>query len=369
MGREQRLGDWLVERGLCTRAQVEEAAQSKVVFGGRLGTNLVELGALTLDALEEALATVFERPRAPLEWLEQPQVEALAQLSREAAERWGALPLCLEAGELHVALLDPRDDTVAAVRDQCAMAVRPYAIAELRLRVLLEHHYGIPRDERFARVCEAAGVAAGTPSAGDEDLIDEETFAALHSEWQQRAAGAGAVPDDGEIVLTDVAPTEEPTIAALEAALLGAPDRDAVARRTLHLARRFSAGAALLAVRGGVVTGFRGDGEGVPERIEGILLPVDVDSAVARVAVHGNPFCGPAPEGLDGTLLRALGRADAREILVHPISIRDRVVNLLYADAGPAPLAETAAAALAAVASLASRAYHRLVLEHKRRAA
>jgi hypothetical protein len=369
-----RLGEWLVERGLCTQAQVDEAIQSKIVFGGRLGTNLVELGALGLDALEESLAALHGRERAPLDWLQEPRSEALQQLPREAAARWGALPLRTEGDTLHAALLDPhREQAVAGVAEACGRSVEPYTVAELRLGVLLEHHYGIPRDERFVRASEAAGLPDGRERADGradaEDLIDEETFASLHSEWQQRAAGAGAAPDDEEIVLTEVAPREPPGVAALEAALLGAPDRDAVASRTLGLARRFSEGAALLAVRGGVVTGFRGDGEGVPERIEGILLPVEVDSVVARAAAHGNPFRGAAPEGLDQTLLRALGRAGAREILVQPIAIRERVVNLLYADAGEAPLADTHAAALAAVASLASRAYHRLVLEHKRRAA
>lgn len=175
-------------QGLCTQAQVDDAVQSKIPFGGRLGTNLVELGALSLDVLEESLATLSRTPRAPLAWIEQP--DALAKVSRECAERWGALQ-----------------------------------------------------------------------------------------------------------------------------------------------------------------------------------LSVDVDSAIERGATHGNPFRGPAPAGLDLTLLRALGRSEVHEILVHAISIRNRVVNLLYADAGSAPLTETSAAALSAVAALAARAYQRLVLEPKRNAA
>ena len=44
-------------------------------------------------------------------------------------------------------------------------------------------------------------------------------------------------------------------------------------------------------------------------------------------------------------------------------------MNLLYADGGPEPLAETSVAALGALCELVSRAYARLVLELKKQLA
>jgi hypothetical protein len=52
---------------------------------------------------------------------------------------------------------------------------------------------------------------------------------------------------------------------------------------------------------------------------------------------------------------------------VHPIAIRARVINLLYADNGAEPLAETSVAALAALCGCVARAYERLILERKYR--
>ena len=41
------LGELLVQAGVISNTQLEEAIQNQVIFGGRLGTNLIELGYLT----------------------------------------------------------------------------------------------------------------------------------------------------------------------------------------------------------------------------------------------------------------------------------------------------------------------------------
>jgi hypothetical protein len=78
------------------------------------------------------------------------------------------------------------------------------------------------------------------------------------------------------------------------------------------------------------------------------------------------PFRGQPPDdGIDGRLLRMIDRGDVQEVLIHPISIRGRVVSLLYADNGPDSFAETSVAALAALCGCVSRAYERLILAQK----
>jgi len=52
-----RLGELLVAAGLLTVAQVEQALRAQVMWGGRLGTNIVELHYLELDPLSNALAS------------------------------------------------------------------------------------------------------------------------------------------------------------------------------------------------------------------------------------------------------------------------------------------------------------------------
>ena len=51
-----RLGDILVKLGLCTPEQVQSALAAQVLYGARLGTNLIELGHVNLDNLARGLA-------------------------------------------------------------------------------------------------------------------------------------------------------------------------------------------------------------------------------------------------------------------------------------------------------------------------
>ncbi len=75
------------------------------------------------------------------------------------------------------------------------------------------------------------------------------------------------------------------------------------------------------------------------------------------------PFRGAPPtDGIDGRLLDTLGRSEAQEVLVQPVTLRGRVVSLLYADNASAPFAETSAAALAAISPILSRAYENLIV-------
>jgi hypothetical protein len=220
------------------------------------------------------------------------------------------------------------------------------------------------------------------PLADSQDLIDEESFQSLHahtglnSSTAQAQSAADRAPEVPEMNLaelersaptTDAAPElAEDSVAALEVELVLAHDRDAVSEIALRIARRYTEAAAIFIVRGGIISGFRGDGVAISEQISGILLPTESDCAITAPATTRTPFRGRPPEsGLNTTLLASLQRTDAREVTVFPVLIRDQVVNLLYTDSGQNPLGETGFAALDALANLITRAYERLILERK----
>jgi len=409
-------GKYLVRRGALTRAQLDEATQSQVVFGGRLGTNLVELGYLRLDELERLLSEHLGIPVPPAQWLERPSDEALGAVPKALVERYGVLPLALEERILHLAMSDPRDPRqVDELAFATGLRVQPYVLAEVRISALMEHYYGIARDTRYinlgpeaargrhaagaperaaeraatAPVADAGAALGMTPLDDGQDLIDEETFSALHARWQAVPSPAAEEPPppartserkraEPERMEVPEAPSGETRAggtesaaspihaAVLEAALEAARDRDSVGRLALRVARLHASAAALFVVRGGMVSGFRGNGEGMNGTIDGILIPAEVDTIFSRPATAATPFRGRPPEGgIDGRVLGALSRRGVRDALVHPIVIRDRVINLLYADNGSEPLAEASIAALAALCDCVARAYERLIVERK----
>ena len=415
------LATYLVEREILSRAQVDEAREAQVVYGARLGTNLVELGALSLDELGEHLAACTGFPLAPKEWLAAPEGDALAAVPVDLAARLVVLPLRFSAEVLHLAMLDPGDArALHEVERTVGRAVRGYLLPELRLRYVMERHLGIRRSLRFANVARKLErvrriAAAATedapeeerlrsalgigPLSSGEELTDEMSFAALHQTFdlaRSRAldAGAPAGGDDDALVLDDVAPEGPadppagarpgPTgdaatgtsatamrpsrdAAELEADLAGARDGDAAARAGLALVRHYVRYAALFVVHRGMAMGLAADGDGAAPGIGGVLVPIDVESVFARAATAAEVFRGgPPAHGIDARVLRALGRGAVCEIAVLPVPVRARVVNVLYADGGDRPLARTTVAALRAAADCLSAAYERLILERKR---
>jgi hypothetical protein len=75
---------------------------------------------------------------------------------------------------------------------------------------------------------------------------------------------------------------------------------------------------------------------------------------------------GSERAGWDGRIIAAIGRPEAHEVLIQPITIRGRVVNFLYVDNGGDALADTTVAPLTALGDTMARAYERLILEAKR---
>ena len=86
-----RLGELLVRVNAATSEQVAEALRSQVLHGGRLGTNLVELGIIELEPLSTLLADLQRRPAALQKHFESPDRDLqqsfaahLARLARSA---------------------------------------------------------------------------------------------------------------------------------------------------------------------------------------------------------------------------------------------------------------------------------------------
>jgi hypothetical protein len=170
----------------------------------------------------------------------------------------------------------------------------------------------------------------------------------------------------GARVVSRQAPVPSPAAAAaLEAEIDRSGSRDAVARLALYLARGYASATALMLVHRGFVQGLCADG--VAGRTDAILFPVDASSVFGEVVASGRPFRGAPPaNGLDARILRALGREHVQEIAVLPVTLRGRIVNLLYADNGPEALGDASAAALTSVCTRVAAAYARLIHERKR---
>jgi hypothetical protein len=152
-----RLGELLVAAGLLTPEQVEQALRAQVLWGGRLGTNLVELHYLELDPLSRMLGRQHHLPAALARHFEKADPVLQAQLPVKIAQRFSCLPLLRMGPDQHVVIaavtpLSPRQ--LAIIADALAIDVArlvPAVAAELRIRYQLERVYRIRRAARYLR--------------------------------------------------------------------------------------------------------------------------------------------------------------------------------------------------------------------------
>jgi hypothetical protein len=203
-----RLGEILVALGATTPAQVRAAIENQLLLGGRLGTNLLELGAVTEEALARALSQRHRLPAVSGDRDVEPAV--LALLRPELVNRLEVLPSRLVGRRLEVLVVDPTDLTKL---DQVAFAagkqVHPVVVPEARLWALLQRHYGISRQLRGIvlgedEIARARASAPVPTSAGEDrgasDLMGEEEFTALYASestsarWIEKVAPKRAGP-------------------------------------------------------------------------------------------------------------------------------------------------------------------------------
>ncbi len=102
-----RLGELLLSEKLITPEGLEEALESQVVHGGRLGTNLVELGMLGEKDLARVLGKQLNCAFASGEMV--PDPKALELVEADYADQMDVLPMRVDATRLSVAVINPHD--------------------------------------------------------------------------------------------------------------------------------------------------------------------------------------------------------------------------------------------------------------------
>src|SRR5437764_6282912 len=106
------LGELLIEKGLITEAQLDDALTERRVNGGLLGETLVRLGFVFEDELARVLAEQTDMPFVNLDAIPVDRFAA-ATLPRTLGESLLALPVRYTAeGSLVIAVADPLDETV-----------------------------------------------------------------------------------------------------------------------------------------------------------------------------------------------------------------------------------------------------------------
>lgn len=363
-----RLGTLLLRDAVISLSQLEAALRAQVLYGGKLGTNLVELDVIDLETLGDYLARITDCRLAGTELFEHADPQLVQSFGPELAELYTAFPLRFEPDDpskMAVAFAQPRDDqAVADIANICDCAVEPYVAPELRIYYYLEKHYGLTRKARYLRM----GTRKSSPDTNDD---------------RRRSQPAGglqmppAVRFEPKRKKAVTAPPPATTVQRFEPALTyrdagdaidRAENRDVIARALMdYTVGRFEV-AVLFLPRDHNAIGWRMQSAvtGTAVKIEELSLPLGGTSALQAALDQARPFRGPSPSAgrpVETQLWRALGVGrEPDEMLVVPVLVKQRVVNLVYAHgfAGE-PLPDHLCDELVELARKAGDAYLRLI--------
>ncbi len=260
-----------------------------MLYGGRLGTSLHELGFITEERLTDALARAKGVPAADLRAL---QPEAVDLVPKRLAQRFKVFPCRVRGKTLFLGMVDPGDHAaVAHIGYSLGYIVRPLVVPEFRMVQLLHDRYGV--DERW-RYADTRGAGVTVPEVRDP------------------AAAAERI---------DAAATRDEVVAAV-----------------LALGRCYFRRVVFFIVREPWVLGWDGTGEGMDRaRASALRVPLDLPSVFQGVTRNRTMFVGrPGPEETDQAFLEAIGKKPGTTAAVFPVALRGRVVNLMWGDSGSA---------------------------------
>ena len=199
-----KIGELLVERGLLTRDGLEEALDWQVLYGGRLGTNLLELKLVEEADLAQALG---KQLGAEVAWGElQPDPSLINILPRHIADRGELIPWKLERRRLKILCTEIKLAEMDKLGYKLGRPCVPVVAPEFRIHQLLRAHYQaqrqmraldfgvVPEEGREERRRSKQRQEKGPAEEPAPELIDESAFNDIYNQvLAGRSASAGPV--------------------------------------------------------------------------------------------------------------------------------------------------------------------------------
>ena len=337
-----KIGELLIQEGLITQAELEEALKSQVIFGGRLGTHLIEMGLLKEDDLAGALSRKLKVPCISANQLKDIPPPVISCLPRELAERYRVVPLRLENRRLTLVMADPSDlRTIDELSFRTGYLIRPVIASELGLGLALEKYYQIPRELRYINFRQEA--RTGSPPSPPELPAAETPPVDLTFDLPEIEILVEAAPP-----ATPVAPAQAPaqpaqlTLETVAGKLARANDREDIAEAAISwLGSQFHRGALFL-VRGEIASGWRAITAGRQvDGFAGVRIPLSEPSVLKTVSEGRSPVLGPLLRTpFNSLLLQELGGEIPKTVLLLPLLMLGRITAILYLDGAESDLRE-----------------------------
>jgi hypothetical protein len=391
-----KLGEILVQLGQITPEQLDAGLGAQRLAGGKLGTNLVELGFIGTDQLSLALSRQMGMPAALERHFSRADPAVVAMLTPSLAVRHMAVPLASARNgvkQIAAALAAPLDVlTVDDLSFALGARIEPLVASELVIAHNIKRLYGV---EVNLKARKSLGMSAQTPSAvpvkgpitpKPSTPTPATPSASTRNSAPGRPTGMKHVMSPGPNpppASEPVPPTAlsqpclrrsspGPTVSLEDAIhrLTLAHHREELADVVMDFMRGYFGCGIIFLVRDGQARAWRGFAPGVREAaIETIAFPLAIPSCFQLAHDRHTSLRGPAPaEGsrLQRQIWKYLQCEEPSEIVVVPVQVRSRALNLVYAHAADGgPLPDGPVTDLQALCAALSNAYVRMIQKLK----
>jgi hypothetical protein len=380
------LSSLLVQRGIATIREIEEALARQVLYGGDFVTNLLEVSRIEELAMMPIVAEFYGLPAAPGGELPKPAGTALRIVAADVVQERTFVPL--EADKtLVVAVAEPLSkEAEQELTFALALPIEQKVAPLFRIRQALARDYGVPIDKRIARLIQKVinkgpiiqstfpppldsqpnlrtpprppsmvppPVAAASVEPPPRTAITAQgTFARPEERLSERPARRRRGP------LTLTVAIEE-----LEASV----ERDVIFDVVFEFARQFFDYTALFIVHGEMAEGRDSFGDGAPTaKVARLSVPLNLDSLLSAARKAKKPLrMMPREDALDVVLMTDLGRDGRTECIVFPIIVRTRVVALILGDGGTTGIEDLGVRHVESLMETAAGAFERVIMRRK----
>ncbi len=380
----QRLGELLVAEKLITADQLEDAIEAQCLYGGRIGTSLIELGCLDEEEIARTLSRKLHLPYIEPGLLMKIPPEVIALMPQKLAWKHLVIPCRLEKKRLYLAMSDPTNLTIIdALAFRLGFIIVPVVVPELRLMMALQKYYQLDLSPRFHSLSQSIAArkrkkttqtttgdkkpAKPKPETEkpildvsdkdivDEEIADEENWPLLgekesldnlsDEEYQElinmpehlrlgppdTGGDAGA---DRQVTMevAKLSAEEQHPFVLFSKSLTAAEDRDDIANAIIDYISPNNGGAALLMIKEGEAMGWKATAAGEPlPDFDQLHIPLDQPSVLQTMASSKSYYLGPLPQEANNILLSSrFGDRHPETVLLVPLLLRGRLVSVLY---------------------------------------
>jgi len=346
--------DMLQNAGLITREQFDEALKNRVLFGGKIGTSLIELGYVREDDLARFLSSKLAVPFIAAERLLAISADTIQLIPRDLALTYRVIPLHRDKKRLYLVMADPADlKAIDEISFITGFIVKPVIAPEVRLIQALGKYYGFEVDHRYqqiiARIEKENLAARPAPPVAPPPAKAETPPLPAPAETPEIVLDLLTDPEE-ELEEVELVAEEEEwvklvshySIDNVSHTLARAEDREEIAGILIdYLGQEFER-VALFVIRNDAAYGWKGvtRGEEFTE-FEKAVIPLAGPSVLKTVAEGMGYYLGTIPDTPHNALmLDALGGGKPNAALLLPLVIAGRVVTILYLEGGESALGD-----------------------------